>query len=54
MHRRFWYENFKERNYLGYTCVNGRITLKWFLKTKDGRVWVGFFWLRIRTNGRLL
>jgi len=29
--------------------VDGRIILKWALKKKSGRVWTGFFWLRIDT-----
>jgi hypothetical protein len=35
---------------LGNLDVDGKLLLQWTL----GKVWTGFIWLRIRTNGRLL
>jgi hypothetical protein len=34
--------------------VDGRIILKWILKSVQREVWIGFFWLRIGTNDDLL
>jgi len=34
--------------------VNGKITLEWILGKYRGRLWAGYFWLRIRTSGELL
>jgi hypothetical protein len=30
------------------------IILKWILEKQDGKVWNGFIWLKIGTNGRVL
>jgi hypothetical protein len=34
--------------------VDGRIILKWILRKYDGRVLIGFIWLKIRTEGGFL
>jgi hypothetical protein len=31
--------------------ADGRIILKWILKTVDGETWTGLIWLRIGTGG---
>jgi hypothetical protein len=33
---------------------DGRIILKWILRTQGSRVWTWFIWLRIGTGGGLL
>jgi hypothetical protein len=33
--------------------VDGRIRLEWISKKSVGRMWTGFIWLRIGTNGEL-
>jgi hypothetical protein len=38
----------------GAHSTHERIVLKFTLKKKSGRLWTGFIWLRIWTNGRLL
>jgi hypothetical protein len=50
----FWWENFKERDYLENPDKDGSTVLKLNLKKWDGEVWTGFTWLRIWTRGRLL
>jgi hypothetical protein len=32
MRRKFWFKGLKERSYMGYLGVNGRILLKWILE----------------------
>jgi hypothetical protein len=44
---------FEGRNLLRTVGVDGRILLKWILKERDGRVRIGFIWLRIGANGGL-
>jgi len=39
---------------LGELGTDGRITLKWILRTQGVRLWAGFIWLRIWSSGRLL
>ena len=41
----FWLENLKERDFLEYLGVDGRIMLKW-VPTHDGMVCTEFTWLR--------
>jgi hypothetical protein len=31
--------------------VDGKIILEWILGKQAGKVWIGFIWLRIGTNG---
>jgi hypothetical protein len=50
----FWLENLKGRDQLEDLGVNGKITLEWILGKYRGRLWAGYFWLRIRTSGELL
>jgi hypothetical protein len=42
-----------ERPY-GDLGTDERIILKWILKKQDGKIWIGFVWLRIGSSGRLL
>jgi hypothetical protein len=45
----------KEIHHLEKLGIDGRATLQRILKNiYTGRVWIGFIWLRIGTNGRLL
>jgi hypothetical protein len=44
----------KETTPRGNLDVDGRILLKWILRKCDGKVLIGFVWLRTRTVGRLL
>jgi hypothetical protein len=32
--------------------IDRTIILKWILEKQDGKVWTGFIWVRIETNGR--
>jgi len=34
--------------------IDGIVLLKWILKKWDGRVRVGFIWLKVEIHGRLL
>jgi len=43
----------REEN-LEFLGVHGRIILEWILGKWGGKVWTGFVWLRIGTNGGLL
>jgi hypothetical protein len=42
------------KKYLEDLGINGRIILKLILGKHGWRVWIGFIWLRIGTNGGLL
>jgi hypothetical protein len=46
-------EYFKGRDHSEDICVGGKIILEWILE-EQGEKWIGFIWLRIGTNGRLL
>jgi hypothetical protein len=46
-------EYIKERDRLLDTDVDGRMILKLILKESDVKVWSGFIWLRIGTDGGL-
>jgi hypothetical protein len=43
-----------EGDHLKNLDVDGRIILEWILEKYDGKLWTGFFWLRIGTIGRLV
>jgi hypothetical protein len=43
-----------ERDSLENPDLDWSIILKWILKKLDGRAWIGFIWLRVRTVGGLL
>jgi hypothetical protein len=45
-------ENLKGRGYLGDIGVDGKIVLKWILRT-ELRAWTGLNWLRKGSNGEL-
>jgi len=47
----FWWGNLRERNHLGYPCLDGRIILRWIFTKWDVGVWTGSSWLRIGTGG---
>jgi len=44
----------EERENLEELSVAGSITIKWVFKKWNVRAWIGLFWLRIRTDDRLL
>jgi len=50
MHRGFWWDNLRKRDHLEDIGVDGRIILKFILKTWDGEEWTGLMWLRITTG----
>jgi hypothetical protein len=43
-----------EKRAIWRTGIDGRIILKWTLKEKEVRLWIGFDWLRLGPSGRLL
>jgi hypothetical protein len=48
-HAQIWSENLQDHTEdLG---VDRRIILEWILGKYDGKVWIGFMWLRIGTIG---
>jgi hypothetical protein len=49
LHAGFWWGNLKEGDHLKDPSMDGRIILKYILKTWDGEAWIGLFWLRIGT-----
>jgi hypothetical protein len=46
LHTGFWRGDVREREYLGYLVIDGRMILKWILKNWDG----GMVWLTIGTG----
>jgi hypothetical protein len=50
MHTKYYLEHLKLRDDLGVESVYGGIILKWILK----RLWTGFIWLWIWTDGGVL
>jgi hypothetical protein len=49
-----WRGDLMERDDLEELDVNGRIILKWILKTWDGKAWTGWLCLMLDTDGGLL
>jgi hypothetical protein len=47
----FWWGNLRERDHLGDTGVDGRITLRWIFRKWDVGALTGLSWLRIVTGG---
>ena len=47
---RILWGNLSERDYLGDTDVDGKIS-RWIFRMWDVRVWTGSSWLRIGTGG---
>ena len=47
----FWWENLRERDYLGDPGVDGRIILRCTFRKWGVGVWPGSIWLRIGTGG---
>jgi hypothetical protein len=43
-----------ERDHLGDIGTDGRKILKWITEEKVVKVWIGYNWLRIGSNGRHL
>jgi hypothetical protein len=54
MHTTFWSENLKGRDQSEDLGVDGKMILEMILGKYGGKVWTGFIWLRIGTNGGLL
>jgi hypothetical protein len=54
MNKIFYLGNLKGRDHLEDLSVDWNIILKWILENKCGKVWTGFSWFRIGTNGGLL
>jgi hypothetical protein len=54
MRKKVWLESLKGRDNSEDVGVDGRIILKWALRTYVGMVWSGFIWLRIGNDGELL
>jgi hypothetical protein len=50
----FWWGKLKETTLMEDLHKDGRIILKWILKTQDGRTWSGLVWTNMETSGRLL
>jgi len=50
----FWCGSLRERDYLKYPDVDGRIILSWIFRKWDVGVWTGFIWHRIGTSSGLL
>jgi len=51
---KFWLETLEGRDHSKDLGVDGTIILVKILGKYDGKVWTGFVWLRIVTNGWLL
>jgi hypothetical protein len=43
----------ERKNHLDDLSIDGRITLQCILKNQDGKVWVRFIWLSIKTSDGL-
>jgi hypothetical protein len=51
---KFGSENVKGRDHSEDLGVDWRIILEWILEKETGKLWTGFVWLRLGTNGGLL
>jgi hypothetical protein len=51
---KFLYETWKGMNDMGDLGIDGRTILKCYLKEIGVRMWIEFYWLRIRFSGKLL
>jgi hypothetical protein len=49
-----WWGNLNERDRLGDPGVDGKLILRWFLRSWDVELLIGSSWLRIGTCGRHL
>jgi hypothetical protein len=47
-------EHPKVRDYTEDVGIDGKITLELILEKLGEKVWTGFIWLKVRTNGSLL
>jgi hypothetical protein len=54
MHTQFWSEILEVKHHLRDLDVDGRLTLKCILTKLSVRMWTGFIWFKIGTNGELL
>jgi hypothetical protein len=54
MHAKFWSDKLYGSDHSKDIGIDWRIILDWILKKYFGRVWNGFVWIRIETNGDLL
>jgi hypothetical protein len=46
MHTKIWLENLKGRNHSQDLGVDGKVILERILWKWDGKMWIGFIWLR--------
>jgi hypothetical protein len=53
MYTEFCWENLRGKHLLEDEVVGGCVVRKWLFKKWDG-AWIGFIWLRIGTENRLL
>jgi len=51
MSTKFWSENLKARDHSEELCVDERIILEWIFGKWGGRLWNGYIWLKLGTNG---
>jgi hypothetical protein len=54
MHSIFWLEDLKGRDHAENLGEDGNIILEWIFGKWGEKMWTGFIWLRIRTNGGFL
>ena len=47
----FWWGNLRERDHLEDKGVDGRIILRWILRTRNVGVWTGSSWFSMGTVG---
>jgi hypothetical protein len=51
MHSKFWLKHLKGLDHSEDLGVGRRIILEWILEKYGGKLWTGFVWHRIGSNG---